>query len=310
MQTEHQIIWQRYSKQFKNYLQLERSFSPHSIDAYLRDVKKLWQHIDLQGLNLNPLQVKQEHLESLLKYLNDLHLADSSQARILSGIRAFYEFLDAENLLENNPVELMSMPQIPHHLPDTLHYEEINDLLEAIDLKKSDGKRNRAMIEILYSSGLRVSELINLKMPDILEEIKVLRIIGKNSKERLVPIGNAALNCLKTYLQEVRTHQKIKDGQEHFVFISRLGTKLSRQMIFMTIQDLARKIDLKKPVSPHTFRHSFATHLIEGGADLRAVQEMLGHESINTTQIYINMDLDFLRQTITEFHPRARKKMI
>ncbi|TAD95314.1 MAG: tyrosine recombinase [Bacteroidetes bacterium] len=300
-------MWQRYSKQFKNYLQLERSFSPHSIDAYLRDVKKLWQHIDLQGLNLNPLQVKQEHLESLLKYLNDLHLADSSQARILSGIRAFYEFLDAENLLENNPVELMSMPQIPHHLPDTLHYEEINDLLEAIDLKKSDGKRNRAMIEILYSSGLRVSELINLKMPDILEEIKVLRIIGKNSKERLVPIGNAALNCLKTYLQEVRTHQKIKDGQEHFVFISRLGTKLSRQMIFMTIQDLARKIDLKKPVSPHTFRHSFATHLIEGGADLRAVQEMLGHESINTTQIYINMDLDFLRQTITEFHPRARK---
>jgi integrase/recombinase XerD len=284
---------------------LERSLSENSIEAYLRDVEKLSQFIAMKDVNVSPLKLQRKDLQAFLQYISELGMSAYSQARILSGIKAFYKYLLYEELIDQNPSSQLEGPKLGRKLPDTLSYEEIVQLVEAIDLSSPEGGRNRAMLEVLYSSGLRVSELIDLKMDNIYFDIGFLRVVGKGNKERLVPIGRDALKYLKIYLEEIRVHTNIKKGAEIYVFLSKRGAKLSRVSVFLLIKGLAEKIGLKKSISPHTFRHSFATHLIEGGADLRAVQEMLGHSSITTTEIYTHLDRDYLRQVIQEFHPRS-----
>jgi integrase/recombinase XerD len=244
-------------------------------------------------------------MQGFLEYINELGMSAYSQARILSGIKAFYKYLLFEELIEKDPTALIEGPKLGRKLPDTLDYEEIVRMLDCIDLSSPEGGRNRAMLEVLYSSGLRVSELVELKIGNVYFDIGFLRVIGKGNKERLVPVGRDAMKFLKIYLEEIRVHVPVQNGFESHVFLNRRGKKLTRVMIFLIIKDLAAKIGLRKTISPHTFRHSFATHLIEGGADLRAVQEMLGHESITTTEIYTHLDRDYLRQVIQEFHPRS-----
>lgn len=297
--------WDLHIKQFKNYLKLERSLSDNSIQAYIRDVVKLKEFMELSNQPLSPLHIKAKDLQKFLEYINKLGMSAFSQARILSGIKAFYKYLLLEELIDKDPTELIEGPKLGRKLPDVLSYHEIEKLLEAIDLSKPDGARNRAMLEVLYSSGLRVSELVDLRINNIYFDVGFLRVIGKGNKERLVPIGRDAMKYLKIYLEEVRVHVPVQKGFEAVAFLNRRGKKLSRVMVFMVIKDLAARIGLKKDISPHTFRHSFATHLIEGGADLRAVQEMLGHESITTTEIYTHLDRDYLKQVIQEFHPRS-----
>ena len=298
-------MWDLHIKHFGNYLRLERSLSENSVEAYVRDMEKLKQFMSMTHPQVTPLQVSARHLQAFLGYISELGMSAFSQARILSGIKAFYKYLHVEELVDKNPTLLIEGPKLGRKLPDTLGVVEIEQLLEAIDLSSPEGARNRAMIEVLYSSGLRVSELVGLRISNIYFDAGFLRVIGKGNKERLVPIGKAALKFLKIYLEEVRVHVPIqKDGQP-YAFLNRRGKKLSRVMVFTIIRQLADKTGLKKTISPHTFRHSFATHLIEGGADLRAVQEMLGHESITTTEIYTHLDRDYLRQVIQEFHPRS-----
>jgi len=302
------LNWDNNIKSFSNYLKLERSLSGNSIEAYLHDVGLLKQFIGLNHPEVSPLKVTSKQLQGLLEYINELGMSAYSQARILSGIKAFYKYLLFEELIEKDPTALIEGPKIGRKLPDTLSYPEIENLLGAIDLSTSEGARNRAMLEMLYSSGLRVSELVELKMNNVHFDVGFLRVIGKGNKERLVPIGRDAIKFLKIYLEEVRgksPHKPAQKGFEPYVFLNRNGFKLTRVMIFTIIKNLAKNIGLKKSISPHTFRHSFATHLIEGGADLRAVQEMLGHESITTTEIYTHLDRDYLRQVIQEFHPRS-----
>lgn len=298
------MTWEFHIKQYTSYLKLERSLSPNSIEAYIRDVEKLSQFQELTS-KLSPQQITYKHLQGFIQYLNELGLSAHSQARIISGIKGFYKYLVFEELIEKDPTALLEGPKLGRKLPDTLSYEEIVKLLDAIDLSKPEGGRNRAMLEVLYSSGLRVSELVELKIANVYFDIGFLRVIGKGNKERLVPIGRDALKFLKIYLEEIRVHVPVQKGFESFVFLNRRGRKLSRVMVFTLIKALAQKIGLGKSISPHTFRHSFATHLIEGGADLRAVQEMLGHESITTTEIYTHLDRDYLKQVIQEFHPRS-----
>jgi integrase/recombinase XerD len=299
------LSWDNYIKQFGQYLKLERSLSQNSIDAYVRDVEKLKQFAELSKAKTSPLQMSTKDLQKFIHYINELGMSAYSQARILSGLKAFFKYLTFEELRETNPAALLEGPKLGRKLPDTLEYTEIVQLLEAIDLSTPEGARNRAMLETLYSSGLRVSELTDLRMANIYADIGFVRVVGKGNKERLVPIGRDALKFLKIYTDEVRVHIPIQKGNESFVFLNRRGKKISRVMVFLVIKGLAEKIALKKTISPHTFRHSFATHLIEGGADLRAVQEMLGHESITTTEIYTHLDRDYLRQVVQEFHPRA-----
>lgn len=297
--------WVSHIKHFGNYLKLERSLSANSVEAYVRDVEKLAQFMEMKFAGLSPLALTAKHLQGFLQYINELGMSAYSQARILSGIKAFYKYLLFEELVEKDPTALIEGPKLGRKLPDTLDYDEIVRLLDALDLSTPEGGRNRAMLEILYSSGLRVSELVDLKIGNVYFDVGFVRVIGKGNKERLVPIGKDALKYLKIYLTEIRVHLTVQPGFESFVFLNRRGRKLSRVMVFMIIKDLAARIGLKKTISPHTFRHSFATHLIEGGADLRAVQEMLGHESITTTEIYTHLDRDYLRQVIQEFHPRS-----
>jgi integrase/recombinase XerD len=298
-------MWQSYIKHFKNYLRLERSFSDNSVQAYIRDTEKLAEYIELAAINVSPAETKEEHLLAFLKYLSELGLTAHSQARILSGIKAFYKYLLLENEITEDPTELIEAPRLPRKLPDVLSYEEIEQMLNAIDHSTPEGTRNRAIIEVLYSSGLRVSELIGLQLTFCYFDIGFIRILGKGDKVRLVPIGKEAIKYVELYLDHVRSHQEIKKDSEDIVFLNRRGGQLSRVMVFLIIKDVAEKAGISKNVSPHTFRHSFATHLIEGGASLRAVQEMLGHESITTTEIYTHLDRDYLRQIITEFHPRS-----
>tara|TARA_Y100001980_G_C14556878_1_gene352203 strand:- start:70770 stop:71669 length:900 start_codon:yes stop_codon:yes gene_type:complete len=298
------VSWDIYIKQFRNYLKLERSLSDNSIEAYARDVTKLKEFFEIRKKEITPLKVTQQDLIDFLEFIGELGLSAYSHARILSGIKAFYRFMVYEQLMDNDPSELLEAPKLGRKLPDTLEFHEIEALLAAIDLSTPEGTRNRAMLETLYSSGLRVSELTDLKMSNIYEDIGFIRVVGKGNKERLVPIGREALKHIKIYRDQVRVHVPIKRGQEDFLFLNKRGSSLSRVMIFMIIKNLAAKIGLKKTISPHTFRHSFATHLIEGGADLRAVQEMLGHESITTTEIYTHLDRDYLKQVIRDFHPR------
>jgi integrase/recombinase XerD len=297
--------WESHIKHFGSYLKLERSLSENSIQAYVRDVEKLAQFIELKYSGISPLVISAKHLQAFIQFISELGMSAFSQARILSGIKAFYKYLLFEEIIEKDPTSLLEGPKLGRKLPDTLDYEEIVKLFDAIDLSKPEGGRNRAMLEVLYSSGLRVSELVDLKVGNVYFDIGFLRVIGKGNKERLVPVGKDALKFLKIYLEEIRVHVPVQKGSESNAFLNRRGRKLTRVMIFMIIKDLAAKIGLHKTISPHTFRHSFATHLIEGGADLRAVQEMLGHESITTTEIYTHLDRDYLRQVIQDFHPRS-----
>lgn len=297
--------WDFYIRQFQNYLKLERSLSENSIAAYLHDIVKLRQFIEISNLKISPLEITEIHLQNFLEYINEQSLTAHSQARILSGIKAFYKYLLFEGIIENDPTLLIEGPKLGRKLPDTLSYIEIEQLFTCIDMSTDEGMRNRAILETLYSSGLRVSELIELKLANVYHDIGFLRIFGKGNKERLVPIGREALKFIRIYIDEIRCHKDIKKGYEDYLFLNRRGASLSRVMIFTIIKNLAKIMGLKKNISPHTFRHSFATHLIEGGADLRAVQEMLGHESITTTEIYTHLDRDYLKQVIREFHPRS-----
>lgn len=298
-------MWQSYIKHFKNYLRLERSLSGNSVEAYVRDVEKLEEFLQLSKIDLAPARIQEEHLSAFLKYVAELGLAAHSQARMLSGIKAFFKYLMLENEISEDPTELLESPRLPRKLPDVLSYEEIETMLSAIDHSTPEGTRNRAIMEVLYSSGLRVSELTDLQLTNCHFDIGFLRIIGKGDKMRLVPIGKEAIKYTQIYLDHVRGDIAPQKGSEDIVFLNRRGGQLSRVMIFLMIKDTAEKAGIHKNVSPHTFRHSFATHLIEGGASLRAVQEMLGHESITTTEIYTHLDRDYLRQIITEFHPRS-----
>ncbi len=297
--------WKVYTQGFKSFLALEKSLSENTIEAYLRDVEKLIQFLDYKSYNLSPKEIQLVHLQELLKWINELGMSPHSQARIISGIKGFYKYLLLENVLNSDPTALLESPKQGRKLPDTLSLEEINKIIDAIDLSTPEGQRNKAMLETIYSCGLRVSELVNLKISHLYFNDGFVKVTGKGDKERLVPIGSIAIKQINIYKDEVRCHIKIKKDNEDFLFLNRRGAKLTRVMVFTIIKRLAIKIGLKKHISPHTFRHSFATHLIEGGADLRAVQEMLGHESITTTEIYTHLDRDYLRQAIIQFHPRS-----
>jgi len=301
------VNWVSTIKGFKNYLQLERSLSKNSIEAYLHDVEKLFQFLELKGIDLPPEKVAQKHIEEFLMWISELGLNARSQARILSGLKAFYKYLMMEDIIDNSPAELIESPKIGRKLPEVLSIEEINEVINAIDLSKPEGERNKAMLETLYSCGLRVTELINLKVSNLLLDEGFVRVVGKGDKERITPIGSIAIKQIKIYVASKRNHMNnIDKKSEDILFLNRRGKQLTRVMIFTIIKNLAQKAGIKKTISPHTFRHSFATHLVEGGADLRAVQEMLGHESITTTEIYTHLDREYLRQAILDFHPRAK----
>mgnify|MGYP006172330617 FL=1 len=297
------MSWESSILGFKSYLQVERSLSANSVDAYIRDVKKL--ETFAKKKKISELNINKSDLSDFVSNISKEGISARSQSRIISGIKAFYKYLIMEDYITADPTQLLESPKIGMKLPDTLSIEEIDKLIAAIDLSTEQGERNRAMLEILYSCGLRVTELITLKLSNVSFVEGFIKVIGKGDKERLAPIGKTALKYLNIYIGEVRNHQNIQKGHEDIIFLNRRGKQLTRVMIFTIIKQLAEKIGLKKKISPHTFRHSFATHLIQGGADLRAVQEMLGHESITTTEIYTHLDKEYLREAIIQFHPRA-----
>ncbi|MDB4196056.1 MAG: site-specific tyrosine recombinase XerD [Flavobacteriales bacterium] len=298
-------MWDIQKRGFKGFLAIEKSLSDNSIEAYLRDIEKLTQYLELENKNhLTPIQVTLEDLQHFLSTIFELGLSARSQARIISGIKAFYNYLIIENLSKVNPAELLESPKLGRKLPDTLSIEEIQTLIDTIDLSSMNGERNKAILETLYGCGLRVSELVNLKISNIYFDEEFIKVVGKGDKERLVPISGSALKQIDIYLNQVRNHVKIAKGFEDFVFLNRSGKSLTRVMIFTIIKQLTEKAGIKKTISPHTFRHSFATHLVNAGADLRAVQDMLGHVSITTTEIYMHLDRSYLHEEIRKFHPR------
>ncbi len=297
--------WQSGILGFKSYLRLERSLSVNTIEAYLRDVDKLQQYFISISLKKDLESISSDELKDFLVWVNELGMLPPTQARVLSGLKAFFKYLVLENIINNDPSALLESPKTSRKLPDTLNIVEVNSLIDTIDLSKPEGMRNKAILEILYGCGLRVSELTGLKISNLYLDIEFIKILGKGNKERLVPIGSDAIKYLRIFIDEIRVHIKVKPGNEDFVFLNNRGNPISRVMVFIIIKDLAEKAGITKNISPHTFRHSFATHLIEGGADLRAVQEMLGHESITTTEIYTHLDRDYLRETIIQFHPRS-----
>ncbi len=298
-------MWQSYINAFKNYLKLERSLAENSVEAYLHDAEKLYQFILLTDPTLNPMQVTEKELMNFLKYLGELGLSAHSQARILSGLKSFFKYLLLENLIQHDPTQLLEAPKLGRKLPDTLSFPEIEDILAAIDLSTPGGPRDRAMLEVLYSSGLRVSELLNLRLTNCFFNEGFIRVLGKGDKVRLVPIGEDAMHYTRIYVEHSRSKLDVQKGDEDSIFLNLRGKQLSRISVFTTIKKLAAEVGITKTISPHTFRHSFATHLIEGGADLRAIQQMLGHESITTTEIYTHLDRDYLQQTLREYHPRS-----
>lgn len=301
------MTWPAAIQNFRAYLQLERSLSANTLVAYQDDVQKFVRYLELQGPAVPPLQIKPAHLEQFILWINGLGLEASSQARIISGLRAFYKFLLVEDLLDEDPTELLESPRLRRKIPDVLSVHEIREMLEAIDLSEPQGLRNRAMMETLYACGLRVSELVNLRLTNLFFDIGFVKVIGKNDKERIVPIGETAVKFIRQYLDHERGRQdNIQPGHENFVFLNRRGRQLTRVMVFLIVKELAEKTGVTKTVSPHTFRHSFATHLVEGGADLKAVQDMLGHESITTTEIYTHLDTEYLKETIYLYHPRLK----
>lgn len=299
--------WKSSINGFKAYLQLEKSLSSNSVDAYIHDVEKLKQFTETQINSKNPEIIQLQDLEEFITWINELGMTARSQARVISGLKTFYKYLMLEDLIKDNPTQLLEAPKLGLYLPTVLSYEEIQSLIHAIDLSKPQGERNKAMLEMLYGCGLRVSELINIKISNLNFSAGFIKVFGKGSKERLVPVGEHAINQVNIYLENIRTKNKLKQGCEDVLFLNRRGAKLTRVMIFTIIKSLAKKAGLKKNISPHTLRHSFATHLIEGGADLRAIQEMLGHESIITTEIYTHLDKEYLRDTILRYHPRSGK---
>ncbi|HJP63900.1 MAG TPA: site-specific tyrosine recombinase XerD [Mucilaginibacter sp.] len=295
--------WRSAIKGFQAYLKLEKGLSENSIEAYSRDIEKLQQYADTE--NLKPETIALSNLRQFITWVNELGMLPSSQARVLSGVKSFYKYLLIEDLVKSDPAELLESPKKQRKLPVTLSYQDIEKLLSVIDLSKPEGPRNKAIIEVLYSCGLRVSELTELKLSNLYLDIEFVKVLGKGGKERLVPIGGEAITALKIWIEQLRVHIPIKKGEEDMVFLNRRGSRLSRVYVFMLIKQLAEAAGIKKTISPHTLRHSFATHLVEGGADLRAVQEMLGHESITTTEIYTHLDREYLKTIITEYHPRS-----
>lgn len=297
--------WKSAINGFKAYLSLERSLSRNSVQAYTRDVETLARHLSTLEPAPGPLEVRQAHIQDLIATLHDIGLSGGTQARLLSGIRAFYKYLFVEDVATHDPMEFIDGPKLDRKLPTVLSYGEVEAILAAIDLSHPQGTRNRAMLETLYACGLRASELINLRISHIYPEISVIKVLGKNNKERLVPVGADALKHIRLYLDgERRGMRNIHPDHADILFLNRRGRKLTRVMLFTIVKELAQKAGIVKDVSPHTFRHSFATHLVEGGADLRAVQQMLGHASIVTTEIYTHLNADYLRETILTFHPR------
>lgn len=297
-----------YKKGFLVYLQLEKSLSPHTVEAYGQDLDKLILFAQTTGIKGGPDQLHLKDLQGYIKWIAELGMSDRSQARIISGIKSFYSYCIQEEIVKKDPTAILSQPKLKKSLPDTLSFEEIDSIIAQIDMGKAEGIRNRAMLETLYSCGLRVSELVALRRSHLYLDIGFVRVIGKGDKERLIPIGAEAIKQIEAYVQTNRIQLTEKKGAEDILFLNRRGGKLSRVMVFYIIKDLAMKARINKSISPHTFRHSFATHLVEGGADLRAVQEMLGHESITTTEIYTHLDRNFLRDTLNRFHPAFKQE--
>ncbi len=297
--------WEEGKKGFESYLKLEKSLSQNSVSAYINDINKLINYLNKNHSKVTPLKVKLEHLKGFIEWLNQREISPRTQARTISGIKSFYKYLLIEGRITSDPTALMESPKIGRKLPEVLSMEEIDSLIDAVDLSKAEGQRNKAMLETLYSCGLRVSELVGLKITNLFFEQGFIKVEGKAGKERLVPVSGKAIEEVGKYLSEYRKKLNVAKDSENILFLNRRGRKLSRVMIFTIIKNLAESIDLQKSISPHTFRHSFASHLINGGADLRAVQEMLGHESILTTEIYTHLDKDYLKSTIQQFHPRS-----
>jgi integrase/recombinase XerD len=296
-------MWNQYKKGFKAYLQLERSLSDNSVEAYLRDLDKFTQFMQAENAMKAPDQVELKDLQQFVKWIHELGMTPASQSRIISGLRSFYKYCLIENITVKDPTTLLEAPKMKRMLPDILSFDEIEMIIGEIDLSKPEGGRNKAILETMYSCGLRVSEIVNLRISGLFLDVGFIRVIGKGDKERLVPIGDAAIRQINIYRQHIRVHVPVKPGNDDILFLNRRGGKLSRVMIFLMLKELVIKAGIKKNISPHTFRHSFATHLVEGGADLRAVQEMLGHESITTTEIYTHLDREYLRDTLQQFHP-------
>jgi integrase/recombinase XerD len=299
--------WAPYKKGFKAFLQLEKSLSAHSVEAYLRDIDKLTNYLESNKEALSPAEVSLQHLQSFIQCIGEMEMAPTSQARIISGIKSFFKYCLLEQICTVNPTTLLPSPKTRRKLPDVLSFEEIELLISKIDLSKPEGGRNKAILETMYSSGLRVTEAINLKISCLYLDVGFVRVIGKGDKERLIPIGSDAIKFIKIYKDTIRIHQSPAKNCEDILFLNNRGKGLSRVMIFYIIKDLILKSGIKKSISPHSFRHSFATHLVEGGADLRAVQEMLGHESITTTEIYTHINREYLRDTLDRFHPAFKK---
>lgn len=297
--------WNQYINGYKAFLKLEKSLSANSIEAYLHDLSMLLNYFEQEKIELSPRDVSLKNLQQFLKWANDLGMSPRTQARVVSGLKSFFKYLLLENLLVKNPAALLEAPKLGRKLPDTLSIEEIEQLLNAIDRSTPEGQRNVAMLETLYSCGLRVSELVSLRISGLFFKEEFIKITGKGDKERLVPIGKMAVKQIELYRTQLRVHTAIKKGEEDYLFLNKRGSHLSRVYVFQLIKSLAVKAGIKKSISPHTFRHSFATHLIDGGADLRAVQEMLGHASITTTEIYTHLDRAYLRSAIQQFHPRS-----
>ncbi len=305
------MSWKVYINGFKSFLLLEKSHSEHTILAYLRDISKLEEFLSLEGGKLSLKEVDLSKLRLFLQYLNELGLSTRSQARLLSALKTFFGYLKMENLIDKDPTELLEGPKLSRKIPEVLSSEEIAKMLRAIDLSTPHGVRNRAMLETLYACGLRVSELIQLRLSDYFPESNFIKVLGKGKKERLVPMGDTAVKHINLYIEGVRRPQlNISPEAENIIFLNRRGTGLSRVMVFNIIKALSKQVGISKNVSPHTFRHSFATHLIEGGADLRAVQDMLGHESILTTEIYTHLDTHYLKETVFQYHPMNDKRFL
>ena len=300
--------WDIYKKGFKAFLQLEKSLSVHSVEAYLRDIDKLASYLEPIKTIHTPADIEMKHLQGFIQSIGEIGMAATSQARIISGIKSFFKYCLIEQICTINPTTLLPSPKTSRKLPDVLSFEEIEQMIGEIDLSKPEGGRNKAILEVMYSSGLRVTEAIQLKISCLYLDVGFIRVIGKGDKERLVPIGTDAIKFIKLYRDTIRVHQTPAKNCEDILFLNNRGKGLSRVMIFYIIKDLILKTGIKKTISPHSLRHSFATHLVEGGADLRAVQEMLGHESITTTEIYTHINRDFLRDTLDRFHPAFQKK--
>ncbi len=301
-------MWEAYKNGFKSWLQLEKSLSDNSVEAYLHDIEKFTTYLNAKDLKKTPGDIDLKELERFVKWIHELGMTATSQARIISGIKSFYKYCMLEQISDKDPTVLMEAPKLKRLLPDTLAFEEIEKIISAIDLSTAEGERNKAIFETMYSCGLRVSEIVNLKISSLYLDVGFVKVIGKGDKQRLVPIGSDAIKFINLYRNTIRNKMFIVKGQEDILFLNRRGRGLTRVMIFLILKGLVKKAGITKNVSPHTFRHSFATHLVEGGADLRAVQEMLGHESITTTEIYTHLDRDFLRSTLQQYHPAYNVK--